>query len=76
VDLSKWADSRLTATTLREATSAIMADVTALVAVLRGEEPPAVAYDPAAAAALAKSAKAGAAETSGSAETSEETSQA
>ena len=47
VDLSRWAGSRLTATTLREATAAIMADVTALVAGLRGETPPAVPYDPA-----------------------------
>jgi 1-acyl-sn-glycerol-3-phosphate acyltransferase len=47
VDLSRWAGSRLTATTLREATAAIMADVTTLVAGLRGETPPAVPYDPA-----------------------------
>jgi 1-acyl-sn-glycerol-3-phosphate acyltransferase len=47
VDLSKWSGSRLTATTLREATTAIMADVTALVAQLRAEEPPALPYDPA-----------------------------
>ncbi|HUN34775.1 MAG TPA: lysophospholipid acyltransferase family protein [Trebonia sp.] len=56
VDLSKWADSRLTATALREATAAIMADVTALVADLRHEEPPAIPYDsstPPAAAASA-----------------------
>jgi 1-acyl-sn-glycerol-3-phosphate acyltransferase len=47
VDLSKWAGGRLTATVLREATAAIMADVTALVAELRAEEPPALPYDPA-----------------------------
>jgi 1-acyl-sn-glycerol-3-phosphate acyltransferase len=46
VDLSKWANSRLTATNLREATAAIMADVTALVAGIRGEEAPAIPYDP------------------------------
>jgi 1-acyl-sn-glycerol-3-phosphate acyltransferase len=47
VDLSKWAGGRLTGTVLREATAAIMAEVTALVAGLRGEEPPAVPFDPA-----------------------------
>jgi 1-acyl-sn-glycerol-3-phosphate acyltransferase len=47
VDLSKWEGGRLTATALREATAAIMTDVTALVAGLRGEEPPAIPYDPA-----------------------------
>jgi 1-acyl-sn-glycerol-3-phosphate acyltransferase len=46
VDLSKWSGGRLTATALREATTAIMADVTALVAQLRDEEPPALPYDP------------------------------
>jgi 1-acyl-sn-glycerol-3-phosphate acyltransferase len=46
VDLSPWAGGRLTATALREATAAIMADVTGLVAGLRGEEPPAVPFDP------------------------------
>ena len=45
VDLSRWAGNRLTATTLREATAAIMTDVTALVAGLRDETPPAVPYD-------------------------------
>jgi 1-acyl-sn-glycerol-3-phosphate acyltransferase len=45
VDLSKWEGRRLTATALREATAAIMGDVTALVAELRGETPPAVPYD-------------------------------
>lgn len=47
VDLSKWAGSRPSATVLREATAAIMADVTSLVARLRDEEPPATPYDPA-----------------------------
>jgi 1-acyl-sn-glycerol-3-phosphate acyltransferase len=47
VDLSRWAGGRLTATALREATAAIMAEVTVLVAGLRGEQPPAVPYDPA-----------------------------
>jgi 1-acyl-sn-glycerol-3-phosphate acyltransferase len=47
VDLSKWAGGRLTGTALREATAAIMADITAMVAQLRDEEPPAVAFDPA-----------------------------
>jgi 1-acyl-sn-glycerol-3-phosphate acyltransferase len=46
VDLSKWAGGRPSGTVLREATAAIMADVTALVAGLRGEEPPAIPYDP------------------------------
>jgi hypothetical protein len=47
VDLSKWAGARPSATVLREATAAIMADVTSLVARLRNEEPPATPYDPA-----------------------------
>jgi 1-acyl-sn-glycerol-3-phosphate acyltransferase len=51
VDLSKWEGGRLTGTVLREATAAIMADVTGLVAGLRGEQPPAVPYDPATSAA-------------------------
>ncbi|MCW2935721.1 MAG: phospholipid/glycerol acyltransferase [Actinomycetia bacterium] len=45
VDLSRWEGVRLSGTALREATAAIMADVTALVADLRGETPPAVPYD-------------------------------
>jgi 1-acyl-sn-glycerol-3-phosphate acyltransferase len=45
VDLSQWSGGRLTATALREATAAIMADITALVAQLRDEEPPAIPYD-------------------------------
>src|SRR5215471_711421 len=47
VDLSKWQGGRLTGTALREATAAIMSDVTAMLAQLRNEEPPAVPYDPA-----------------------------
>ena len=46
VDLSQWAGQKTSAKALRAATIAIMADVTALVAQLRGEEPPAVPYDP------------------------------
>jgi 1-acyl-sn-glycerol-3-phosphate acyltransferase len=48
VDLSAWAGKENSARALREATAAIMADVTGLLAGLRGEEPPAVPYDPAA----------------------------
>lgn len=51
VDLSAFKDKPLTAATLREATNAIMADVTRLLARLRGEDPPAVPYDPRAARA-------------------------
>jgi 1-acyl-sn-glycerol-3-phosphate acyltransferase len=46
VDLSQWAGQKTSARALRAATSAIMAEVTTLVAQLRGEEPPAVPYDP------------------------------
>jgi 1-acyl-sn-glycerol-3-phosphate acyltransferase len=46
VDLSAFEGKPLTATTLREATAVIMADVTALLAGLRQETPPAVAFDP------------------------------
>ena len=46
VDLSQWAGQQSSAKTLRAATAAIMAEVTALVGQLRGEEPPAVPYDP------------------------------
>jgi 1-acyl-sn-glycerol-3-phosphate acyltransferase len=46
VDLSAFKGKPLTAATLREATNVIMADVTRLLAGLRGEEPPAVPYDP------------------------------
>jgi 1-acyl-sn-glycerol-3-phosphate acyltransferase len=46
VDLSEFAGRPLTADTLRGATNAIMADITRLVAGLRGEQSPAVPYDP------------------------------
>ncbi|HEY3952254.1 MAG TPA: lysophospholipid acyltransferase family protein [Streptosporangiaceae bacterium] len=46
VDLSAFRDQPLTAQTLRGATEAIMADITKLLARLRGEEPPAAPYDP------------------------------
>jgi 1-acyl-sn-glycerol-3-phosphate acyltransferase len=48
VDLSAYAGQRLSASTLRAATAAIMADVTALLARIRQETPPAVPWDPAA----------------------------
>jgi len=47
VDLSAWAGKQTSAKALRAATEAIMTDITALVASLRGEEPPAVPFDPA-----------------------------
>lgn len=47
VDLSAWAGQQTSAKALRAATDAIMSEVTALVAALREEEPPAVAFDPA-----------------------------
>jgi hypothetical protein len=46
VDLSQWAGQKSSAKALRAATGAVMAEVTALVAELRGAEPPAVPYDP------------------------------
>src|SRR6201996_7078974 len=45
VDLSEWAGKQTSARALRAATDAIMAEVTALVASLRDEEPPAIAFD-------------------------------
>ncbi len=45
VDLSRWEGKPLTATTLREATAAIMADVTSLLTGLRPGTPPAVPFD-------------------------------
>jgi 1-acyl-sn-glycerol-3-phosphate acyltransferase len=45
VDLSEWAGKHTSAKALRAATDAIMADVTALVAQLRDEAPPAAAFD-------------------------------
>jgi 1-acyl-sn-glycerol-3-phosphate acyltransferase len=47
VDLSAFTGKPLTRDVLREATDAVMADVTKLLAGLRGEQPPAVPYDPA-----------------------------
>jgi 1-acyl-sn-glycerol-3-phosphate acyltransferase len=47
VDLSAYTGQRLSASTLREATAAIMADITALLAGIRHETPPAVPWDPA-----------------------------
>jgi 1-acyl-sn-glycerol-3-phosphate acyltransferase len=49
VDLSAFEGRPLTAPLLREATDAIMRDITGLLAGLRGETPPARPYDPAAA---------------------------
>ncbi len=46
VDLSEWAGKQTSAKALRAATDAIMAEVTALLATLRDEEPPAVVFDP------------------------------
>lgn len=48
VDLSAWAGKETSAKALREATAAIMSDVAGLLGELRGERPPAVAFDPAA----------------------------
>jgi 1-acyl-sn-glycerol-3-phosphate acyltransferase len=45
VDLSEWAGKQSSAKALRAATDAIMADVTALLASLRNEEPPAIPFD-------------------------------
>ena len=47
VDLSAYAGQRLSASTLRAATADIMADITALLATIRQEIPPAVPWDPA-----------------------------
>jgi 1-acyl-sn-glycerol-3-phosphate acyltransferase len=46
VDLSAFAGQPLTRDVLRGATDAVMADVTKLLAGLRGEQPPAIPYDP------------------------------
>jgi 1-acyl-sn-glycerol-3-phosphate acyltransferase len=53
VDLSRWAGQATSARALRAATAAIMADITDLVAQLRGEQPPAVPYDPSSASRTA-----------------------
>ncbi len=47
VDLSAYAGQRLAASTLRAATADIIADITALLATIRHETPPAVPWDPA-----------------------------
>ncbi|HEY6309460.1 MAG TPA: lysophospholipid acyltransferase family protein [Streptosporangiaceae bacterium] len=47
VDLSAFEGQRLSASTLRDATAVIMADITALLAKIRQETPPAVPWDPA-----------------------------
>jgi hypothetical protein len=47
VDLSAFRDQPLTAQNLREATELIMADITKLLATLRGEIPPAEPFHPA-----------------------------
>ena len=46
VDLSAYAGQRLSASTLRAATADIMADITALLAQIRHETPPAEIWDP------------------------------
>jgi 1-acyl-sn-glycerol-3-phosphate acyltransferase len=46
VDLSAYAGQRLAASTLQAATADIMADITALLATIRQETPPAVPWDP------------------------------
>jgi 1-acyl-sn-glycerol-3-phosphate acyltransferase len=56
VDLSAYTGKPLTAEVLRGATDTIMADVTRLLAGLRGEDPPAVPYDPRAARSVAATA--------------------
>jgi 1-acyl-sn-glycerol-3-phosphate acyltransferase len=45
VDLSAWAGKQASRTALREATAAIMHEVTALVGELRGETPPEIPFD-------------------------------
>jgi 1-acyl-sn-glycerol-3-phosphate acyltransferase len=59
VDLSAFAGQPLTRDVLRDATAKIMADITALLAQLRGGTPPAEPYDPAAARRAARQAAAG-----------------
>jgi hypothetical protein len=49
VDLSAYRGKPLGQEVLRGATAAVMADITGLLARLRGQEPPAVPFDPAAA---------------------------
>ena len=54
VDLTAFEGVPLSRDVLRGATNAIMADITALLGKLRGEQPPAVRYDPAAARRAAR----------------------
>lgn len=54
VDLSAYAGQPLSRDVLRAATATIMADITGLLAQLRGEAPPASPYDPAAARRAAR----------------------
>jgi 1-acyl-sn-glycerol-3-phosphate acyltransferase len=54
VDLSAFAGKPLDRTTLRDATAAVMADITELLARLRGGSPPAEPYDPVAARRAAR----------------------
>ncbi len=49
VDLSAYAGQPLSRDVLRAATATVMADITGLLAQIRGETPPAAPYDPAAA---------------------------
>jgi 1-acyl-sn-glycerol-3-phosphate acyltransferase len=59
VDLTAFAGKPLSRDVLRGATNAIMADITMLLGELRGEQPPADAYDPAAARRDARAQAAG-----------------
>jgi hypothetical protein len=54
VDLSAYQGQPMNREVLRTATAAVMADITALLAQLRGEPAPAVPFDPAAARRAAK----------------------
>jgi 1-acyl-sn-glycerol-3-phosphate acyltransferase len=54
VDLSEFEGKPLTRDVLRGATDAVMADITGLLGELRGEQPPAAPYDPAAARRAAR----------------------
>jgi 1-acyl-sn-glycerol-3-phosphate acyltransferase len=54
VDLSPYAGQPLSRDVLRAATAAVMADITGLLAQLRGEPPPATPFDPAAARRAAR----------------------
>ena len=56
VDLSAYEGQPLSRDVLRAATATIMADITGLLAQLRGEAPPSSAYDPVAARRAARQA--------------------